>query len=380
MAKTHPLHAHRSGRFKKDSTQAKSGSASAGQGLFWRSPKEKDLIKFTRGMAVMLSAKLNLADALKASIKTATNKKLADVLSDLSKAVNKGLSLSAAMQEHPKIFGNLYVNMIRTGESAGIVDQVMSRLADHLEKSADLKRKVKAALSYPTMVLFVASLAVFFFLTSIVPTFSEMFASFDAELPGPTLFIVGISDFLLTKGWVLLLLCVAVIVGGAGALRTEKGRWFWDGFKLKIPLIGRLQTRAFLVHFCSTLGQLLGNGVNLLESMKILSENSSNVVIRKALSDAMAQVRRGSGLSKPLEKSGIFPALVHQMVSVGEETSRLDQVMTHLGKQYESEMDSFIDGLTSVIEPVLIMVVGVIIGGILIALYLPLFELIHVVG
>lgn len=346
----------------------------------WSRVPAKALVEFTRGFAVMLRARLSLVQSLETASTQCKNPALRRILGAVLKDVERGSSLSESLARHERVFSRLYVHLARVGEMAGMLDQVLLRLAIHLEKTAALKRKVRFAMFYPGLILTVAAGAVIFFLTTIAPTFAEMYADFDQELPGPTQVVLRLSRALTTYFPLILVIVASATLGGAVLLRKPQGRLVWDHFKLRAPLVGALMRKSLTARFCRTLGTLLESGVSLVDALAILSKAAGNHYAEEALARVLKHVRRGSSLFEPLRRAELFPSMVVQLIAVGEETAELDGMLLHAADHYEEEVDTLLDGLTSVIEPILIIVIGMILGGILVSLYLPMFELINTVG
>ena len=346
----------------------------------WQRVRQKALLNFTRSFAVMISAKLSIVDALQTATRATSNRALQQVLEGVRAEVQRGRSLSEALAAYPGVFDAMYIDLTKVGEAAGILDEVLLRLADHYEKTSALKRKIRAAFAYPAVILFIAVLAIGFFLTTIVPTFAEMFAQFGAELPGPTLLVIGLSETL-AKHYLLLLLGITGL-GLAFVVfrRSTYGGLIWDRLWLRVPLFGKLTLKRLTARFCRTLGTLLGSGITLVDALDMLSRTSGNQVLGHEVKDLARQVRRGASMHQTLQKRGLFPPMVVQMIAVGEQTAELSRMMKYVGRHYEGEIEAFLEGLTSIIEPVLIILIGLVIGSILMAMYMPMFDLINVIG
>lgn len=319
-----------------------------------------------------------LAEALRATASQCTDAPLKHTLQRVRYGVEAGRSLSSCLADHPKTFSPLYVHLAEVGEAVGRLAPVLRRIADYLERSEALRRKVRLALVYPGLIVAVAGGAIGFMLTVIVPTFAEMFEGFGAELPAATRRVIAASGFLTDHA----LLLVATFVGGATAVRclldSDVGRQYWDRWTLRLPFIGRLLRKGLGARFCRTLGTLLERGVPLTRALRLLTRALENATARNELARMTRAVERGGALSHPLAHSEAFPPLVGHMIRVGEKTARLDETLLHVAALYEEELDSQIETLTSVIEPMLILVIGAVLGAILIALYLPLFDLVTV--
>ncbi len=340
-----------------------------------------DLVVFTRQFATMINAGLPIVRALYVLSEQTDSKKLKDVLDDIRKQVEAGLALSEALEKHPKVFNRLYVEMVRAGEIGGILDDVLLRIATQLEKDQELRRKVKSAMAYPTVVLALAILAASFMLIFIVPIFARMFEDLGGNLPLPTRIAMGLSDILTSP---LGILVYAII--GAGVflflrwIKTEPGRKFWGQTSLKIPAkIGDIIRKVVLARFARTLGTLNAAGVPILQSLEITATSSGNYVIEKALLKSREAIREGLPIYRPLEQEPVFPPMVTHMIAVGEETGDIDGMLAKIAEFYESEVDAAVKALTSIIEPLMIVVVGAIVGGIIVAMYLPMFRIFELV-
>ena len=341
---------------------------------------EKQVIEFTRNLAVMLKAKLPLIKALDTCIEQTTHRRLKDVLNGIRRDVRKGKSLSKALESFPAIFDSIYAQLAEVGEVSGVLDEVLLRLSLYKEKAFKLKQKVKMALVYPSIIITVAVTTVSFLLIFVVPTFVSMYQDFEAELPGPTLIILSLSEFLTSKIIWISAIFIAFFFGIRYVAQTQKGREFLDQFKLRIPYFGKMYSKGLVSQFTSTLSTLLNSGVTLSESLDVLKNSSNHVILQNEVKLMISSIKKGKSLNESLAKSSIFPIMVIQMISVGEETASLDEMLGQVAKLYEEEVDIMIEGLTSVIEPVLIVFIGLILGVIIIALYLPIFEMVNIVG
>lgn len=347
---------------------------------FIKEVPDKDVIEFTRNLAVMLKAKLPLVKALDTSIEQATHKRLKEIITDIRKEVRKGKSLSKAFEKYPGIFDTIYVQLTEVGEVSGVLDDVLLRLSMYKEKAYKLRQKVKMALVYPSIIITVAIAAVSFLLIFVVPTFVDMYQDFEATLPGPTLLILSISEFMTQNIIWILLVLLAVSIGVNFISKTASGRAFIDTIKLKIPYFGEMYSKGLVSQFTSTLSTLLNSGVNLAESLTVLKKSSTNSILQKEVTEMLSSIKKGKSLNKSLSKSLIFPVMVVQMISVGEETASLGEMLDQVATLYEEEVDIMVEGLTSIIEPILIVFIGAILGVIIVALYLPIFEMVNVVG
>ena len=340
-----------------------------------------DLVVFTRQFATMINAGLPIVRSLYVLSEQTENKKLKDTIDAVRKDVEAGLSLSEALDKYPKVFSRLYVEMVRAGEIGGILDGVLLRIAAQLENDQELRRKVKSAMTYPTIVLILAILAASFMLIFIVPIFARMFEDLGGTLPLPTRIAMGLSD-ILTSIWGVFV--YAAIIGGVfGFLRwknTENGRRIWGRVSLKIPArIGDVIHKVALARFARTLGTLSAAGVPILQALEITATSSGNWVIENALLKSRDAIREGIPIYRPLEDEPVFPPMVTRMIAVGEETGDVDGMLTKIAEFYESEVDATVKALTSIIEPLMIVVVGGIVGGIIIAMYLPMFKIFELI-
>jgi type IV pilus assembly protein PilC len=341
--------------------------------------KLKDVAVMSRQFATMINSGLSILRALSILAQQTENRELARMVGEARLDVERGSSLSAALGRHPKAFSRLYVAMVRSGETSGTLDSVLVRLADTIEKQVELRRKVKSAMTYPIMVAIVVFVIAMFMLLFIVPQFDAIYKSLGGELPTPTKILLKISSIVRTFFPVLILL------GAIGAfllrrwINTENGRAKWDQFKLRVPIFGGLARKTALARFSRTLASLTRAGVPILESLEIVAETSGNVVVADAVYDTQRAVKGGDSLARPLEQHEVFPPMVVQMMAVGEETGALDEMLDKIAEFYEQEVEATVDALTSLIEPVLIVVMGVVVGGMIISLYLPLFNIIKLI-
>jgi len=340
-----------------------------------------DIVVFSRQLATMINAGLPIVRALYVLSEQTDNRKLKDVVVAVRKDVEAGLALSQALEKHPDVFSRIYVEMVKAGEIGGMLDGVLLRLADQLERDQDLRRKVKSAMTYPVVVLVFAILAASFMLMFIVPVFATMFQDLGGTLPLPTRICMIISD-ILTSIW-----GVFVYAGMALAVvmflrwkKTEKGRKVWGRAVLRIPAkIGDVVRKVALARFARTLGTLSAAGVPILQAIEITATSSGNWVVEKALLKSRDAIREGIPLYKPLEEEPVFPPMVTRMIAVGEETGDVDGMLTKIAEFYESEVDAAVKALTSIIEPLMVVVVGGIVGAIVISMYLPLFEIYNLI-
>lgn len=341
--------------------------------------KLKDVAVFSRQFATMINSGLSLLRSLSILAEQTESKPLAEVANQVRMDVEKGSSLSQAMSKHPKAFNRLYVSMVRAGEVGGALDSVLMRLADTIEKQVELRRKVKSAMTYPLVVAILVLTIVTAMLLFVIPMFQGIYKELGGTLPAPTQFLINISK-ICRKFWYLIFL---VEIGGAFAFRrwinSEEGRKQWDAIKLKVPIFGKLVRKTALARFSRTLSALVRSGVPILESLDIVAETAGNYVVATAVRETQAAVKRGDPLSKKLEDHPVFPPMVVQMIAVGEETGALDEMLDKIADFYDQEVEATVDALTSLIEPLLIVVMGVCVGGMIISLYLPMFNIIKLI-
>jgi len=324
----------------------------------------------------MIGAGLPMVQCLEILGAQMENKELCRIINEVKESVQGGATLSEALGRHPKVFDHLYVNMVEAGELGGALDTILVRLAVYREKADALIRKVKGALVYPSVVAVVATAITIGMLVFIVPVFAKMFGSLGAELPKPTQIILGISNFLRTNILFIFVGLTAIIVGFIYWIKTESGRAMFDSLLLKSPLFGNLVRKSSVARFTRTLGTLLSSGVSILDAMEITARTAGNVVVANAIKRSVLAIAEGETITAPLKESGVFPPMVTQMISVGEKTGGLDEMLQKIADFYDEEVDEAVSALTSLIEPLVIVVIGVIIGGIMIAMYLPMFDII----
>jgi type IV pilus assembly protein PilC len=339
-----------------------------------------DLVIFTRQLATMIDAGLAMVQSLQALGEQTTNKVMRDIIKDVCVRVEGGDSFSAALQKHPKAFNRLYVCMVDAGERGGLLAEILARLATYLENTARLRKKVKSAMMYPTVVSLVAIGITIFLLVKVVPVFGDIFSGFGAKLPAPTLFLLKVSNFL--QGALIYLVPIAglVVYGWFAYIQTKSGREFWDRTRIKLPIFGSIAHKICLARFTRTLASLIRSGVPILEVLNIVANTCGNVVMEKATRTASADIERGEGISMALGKHPIFPAMVIRMVTAGEQTGKIDSMLERVADFLDEEVETTLSGLTSLIEPLLIVFLGVVVGGIVICMFLPIFKLSDVVS
>jgi type IV pilus assembly protein PilC len=342
--------------------------------------KPKTLQIFSRQFATMIEAGLNVVGSLVILEQQTEDAYFASVVRELRADVEGGLLLSQALARHPKIFDRLYVSMVEAGEAAGILDTVLDRVAYQIEKATQLKRRVKGAMMYPTMVLTFATLVLVGLLMFLVPVFVRIFATLGGTLPTLTQYVVDVSNVLRNDWYIIFPTFFALLFGARRFKRTEQGRQIWDRIKLKIPMkIGDVVTKIVMARFSRTLSTLVAAGVDIIKSLEITGQTAGNWVIESALADVRAKVHQGVPIAQPLIENEIFPPMVSQMVKIGEETGELEKMLAKIADFYEDEVDAAIQTLTSIIEPVMMILVGMMVGVIVISMYLPMFKMLSLV-
>ena len=356
--------------------KAKAISLQIGTGV-----KNEEVTNFARQFSAMISAGLPLIQCLNILSEQSENENFKKVLMSVTTSVETGNSLADSLGKHPKIFPELFVNMIAAGEIGGILDTILLRLATFLEKAQALKRKIKGAMMYPMVISIVAVLAVTALLIFVIPVFQTMFADFGAELPKPTQIVVNASNFLKTPKKIIPSLSGVVLAAYAFIRyrKTPKGRFNTDKMLLKVPVLGDLAKKSSVAAFSRTLSTLLSSGVSILEALEITAKTSDNMVVRNALYSMIGAISEGKTITEPMKETGVFPPMVIQMVAVGEESGGLDQMLAKIADFYDEEVNAAVEVLTSVMEPIIIVILAVVMGGTLIAMYLPMFSMIDAV-
>ena len=340
----------------------------------------QDLVIFTRQLATMIDAGLAMVQSLQALAEQTTNKVMRDVIRDVCTRVEGGDSLSEALHKHPKVFSRLYVCMVAAGEKGGLLAEIMARLAVYLENTARLRKKVKSAMMYPSVVTVVAILITIFLLVKVVPVFGDIFSSFNAKLPGPTLFMINLSEFVKKYMLLLLIAAGALVYGWLYFIKTKAGREFWDSQRIKMPVFGSIAHKICLARFTRTLASLIRSGVPILEVLQIVSQTVGNVVMEKAVREAATDIERGEGISTAIGKHPVFPTMIVRMITAGEQTGKIDNMLERVSDFLDEEIETTLAGLTSLIEPILIVFLGVVVGGMVICMFLPIFKMAEVVG
>jgi type IV pilus assembly protein PilC len=341
--------------------------------------KTRDIVIFTRQFATMINAGLPLVQSLSILAQQSENKALKEVTRTVVYDVEAGNTLADAMRKHPKAFSALYVNMVAAGEAGGILDTILLRLATFLEKNDALVRKVKGAMVYPAVIMAVAVAAIAVLLIFVIPTFQEMFASVNMVLPLPTRIVIGASDVLIGWWWAI----IAVMVGTAFLIRsyyqTPDGRKRIDQMLLNAPVLGDLLRKSAVSRFTRTLGTLISSGVSILDGLEITAKTAGNRVIHDAVMQSRQSIAGGETIAGPLEQSKVFPPMVISMVAVGEQTGGLDEMLSKIADFYDEEVDVAVSALLSLMEPIMITVLGVVVGGMVVAMYLPIFDMVNAV-
>jgi type IV pilus assembly protein PilC len=340
----------------------------------------KDQAIFTRQFATMINAGLPLVQCLDILSRQLEKVMFRDITKKVMHDIEAGATLSESLAKHPKAWDELYINMVSAGEAGGILDVILMRLAEYIEKIEALKRKVQGAMMYPAVVLIVAMGATLFMLMFIIPTFAKMFADFGAELPLPTKIVLGMSNFIRGYWWAGIIGVVVSAIGLKKFYETDKGHHVIDGMLLKMPVLGDVLRKGSVSRFTRTLGTLVSSGVPILDGLEITAKTAGNVIVKDAVMMARASIREGDTISNPLRQSGVFPPMVVQMITVGEETGALDEMLSKIADFYDDEVDAAVDALTSVIEPIMIVFMGAIVGGMVVAMYLPIFRMVNVIA
>ena len=342
-------------------------------------PKTRDIVIFTRQFATMINAGLPLVQSLTILAQQTENKSLKETTKSVVYDVESGNTLADAFAKHPKAFSDLYVNMVAAGEAGGILDTILLRLATFLEKSDALIRKVKSAMIYPGVILTVAASAVAVLLIFVIPTFQSMFASVNLELPLPTRIVIGMSQILIHYWWAILAVIGATIFAIKRYYASTNGRKQIDTLLLKAPVLGDLLRKSAVSRFTRTLGTLISSGVSILDGLEITAKTAGNRVIHDAVMESRQSIAGGDTIAAPLEKSAVFPPMVISMIAVGEQTGGLDEMLSKIADFYDEEVDVAVGALLSLMEPVMIVVLGVIVGGMVVAMYLPIFDMMNAI-
>jgi type IV pilus assembly protein PilC len=363
------------------SLQRKAASARSRQRTW--SVKETDLVLCTRQLATMIEAGISLVQALTALYEQADPKRqrnLRHVISDVTTRVQGGETFNESIAKHPRVFNRLFVSMVKAGETGGLLAEILDRLAGFLEASARLRKKVKSAMTYPVIVICIAFCITTFLLVRVVPIFGEIFADFGAKLPAPTQFLIDVSNFIRGEWYFLILGIGGMIFGARALLHSKRGKQWSDRWKLKLPVLGPLSHKIAMSRFARTFAQLIRSGVPILEVLDIVGGTAGNYVIEKSIKSVSEDVEKGDNLSTALSKKAIFPPMLLRMVAAGEATGKIDTMLEKMADFWDEEIEAMLDALTSLIEPLLIVFLGLVVGGIVISMFLPIFKLNEVVS
>ena len=341
---------------------------------------DKDIAVFTRQFATMIDAGLPLVQCLEILATQQPNKGFKKALQDIRQNVEGGATFAAALKRHPKVFSQLYCNMVEAVEAGGILDTILNRLAAYIEKAMQLKRRVKSALIYPGVIITVAISVVIFLLLFVIPTFKSMFEGFGASLPLPTQIVLEASRITRTYWYLFAGLLAGAVLGLRFYYKTPNGRKVIDGLLLKMPVIGELIRKVAVAKFTRTLGTLISSGVAILDGLEITARTAGNKIVEEAVMRTRASIAEGKTIAEPLKASGVFPPMVVSMIAVGEQTGALDAMLSKIADFYDEEVDVAVGNLSSLLEPMLTVFLGIVIGGVVIAMYLPIFKLITVIG
>jgi type IV pilus assembly protein PilC len=347
---------------------------------FGNAVSTRDVVIFTRQFATMINSGLPLVQSLDILAKQSENKALRKVIEEVLYDVESGQTLADAMRRHEKVFTDLYVNMVAAGEAGGILDTILLRLAVFLEKADALKRKIKGAMIYPGVIMAVAVGAVAVLLIFVIPTFQTMFEGAGIALPGPTQFVIFLSELLQTRWYVFVGVIAAAVLLLQRYYKTDQGELVLDRVLLRMPILGPLQRKAAIARFTRTLGTLISSGVSILDGLEITARTAGNRVLHDAIMESRASIAGGETISEPLKGSGVFPPMVTSMINVGEQTGGLDEMLTKIADFYDEEVDAAVEALLAVMEPIMIVFLGTIVGGMIVAMYLPIFDMINAVG
>jgi type IV pilus assembly protein PilC len=341
--------------------------------------KQKEIALMSRQLATMVNSGLTLIRSLSILEDQSESPALKEIIGKVRTSVEQGVSLSAALDDHPKAFSPLYVSMVRAGEVGGALDETLTRLADTLEAGARLRSQIKSAMAYPVVVLNLIVFIVIAMLVFVVPIFEKMYEDLGGTLPLPTQVLINISRFITSKWWMILAVMAALIYAFKRWKKTEAGRRRWDAMKLRFPVFGQLTQKVAISRFARTFSVLSRTGVPVLQTLDIVAETAGNATVSDAVLEVQGSVKKGESLAQPLERHDVFPPMVTQMMAVGEETGALDAMLGKVADFYDREVEDTVNALTSLIEPILIVVMGVVVGGILISLYLPMFNIANLI-
>lgn len=340
----------------------------------------KDLVVFTRQFATMIDAGLPLVQCLDILSRQQDNKTFKKILTEVKESVESGSTFADALAKHPKAFDELYVNLVAAGEVGGILDTILNRLAAYIEKAMKLKKQVKSAMTYPATVVGIATIVVAVILIFVIPQFEKMFRDFGGELPAATQFVISLSNFVVDYALVIFIAIVVLIFAIKKIYATKKGRERIDDLLLKLPVFGILIRKVSVAKFTRTLGTMISSGVPILDGLDITAKTAGNKTVERAIYQVRASISEGKTIAEPLEKSGVFPPMVCQMIAVGEQSGAIDTMLNKIADFYDDEVDYAVANLTSMMEPLLMLFLGTTVGGLVIAMYLPIFKLAGTVG
>lgn len=351
--------------------QPKQLSLSFGSGV-----KTSDIVIFTRLFATMIDAGLPIVQCLDILSSQAENKAFGKILGQVKASVEGGLTLSDALKRHPRIFDQLFVNLVAAGEVGGILDTILQRLSQYMEKATKLRRRVKGAMTYPIAVLGISALVVVVLLTKVIPVFEKMFKEFGGgKLPAPTQFVIDISHAMIEYLPYIIVTLVGSVFAWRWAMRTKKGRRTFDQVVLKLPVLGAVIRKVVVARFTRTMGTLLASGVPILEAMDIVGKTAGNTIVQEGLNYTRTKISEGKDMATPLMETALMPPMVVQMIAVGEQTGALDNMLNKIADFYEEEVDVAVASMTSLLEPMIMVVLGTVIGGLVLAMYMPVFEM-----
>ncbi len=339
-----------------------------------------EMAMVTRQLATLLGAGFPLVSALQTLVPQTRSSHLKQVLSQIKDSIEGGSTFAGALSQYPNLFSDIYVNMVKSGESSGTLEIVLNRLAEISERQQALSHKIKSAMAYPILMFFVGTAILFFLLTYIVPTITAMFDDMEQVLPLPTIILIGISEYLKTYWWAILIAIVALVFGVRKFVRTETGSYMYDRFILSVPVVGPLKQKLAVGRFARTMGSLLENGVSLMAALGIVKNIVGNRLIADAVDSAAVSVEKGGSLSRALGESGLFPHISIQMIQVGENSGELESMLGKIADMYENDVESTVSGMTALLEPLIILFMAVVVGFIVLAIILPIFEMNMLVG
>jgi type IV pilus assembly protein PilC len=340
----------------------------------------EDIVVFTRQLATMIDAGLPIVQCLDILAQQTENKKFRNMIRQMKDDVEAGATFSEALRKHNKVFDELFLSMVAAGEVGGILDTILNRLSMYMEKSMKLRRKIKGAMIYPVTVLSIAVGVTTMLLIFVIPVFAEMFGSFGKALPAPTQFVINLSNFTIAYFPYIVGVTIAVIVALRQIYQTENGQLAIDGFVLHVPIFGDLIRKSSVARFTRTLSTLISSGVPILDALLITARTAGNKVVERAVLATRVSISEGNTIADPLTKSGVFPSMVCHMIAVGESTGALDSMLNKIADFYEDEVDNMVANLTTLMEPLVILILGVLIGGLVVSMYLPIFKLGSVIG